>query len=750
MQPTTCAGPLTNRWAKSRATGGDDVFDRIKADRDKLLTSRTGQPTGELKDAAQALEAAGRRVAELQSRLDGYRAQVDRFAFLTAQIQADNRDQSWRRFAAEAQALQAHLDQIGKLIETLAADRQLFAQAGAQVRLLEQHQAAAADQIGKIGQRRQAVVQAAAALAQASSALAPRRRQLAAARVASDQAQQALAMAERLEQRRLLSVRLAELQRRQQETGAVLAQCRDLADRIDRRSEAIAAMPIDDEQLQALRRIDRELQAARIRIDAAATGLSYRLQSGSTIDCNGARLDGEGHLRLLGRTVLSIPGVGTLAVEPGGGQDLVQLGAQASRLESEQASLLQSLGLDSLAAAEERRQARSLALQDVQIQRARLDQLAPAGLDALSSGLAALAGELTQAQGRLAAIVASGDESTPPLSVEEARGALEAARLRQCSDQAAEQAAVASYAAAQGAAAHAEAELSALEAAARDEGYRQRIAQNEQELDATRQRQALLGAKVVDAERLIEAARPQVLRQDVDRLTRSARQAREAHEERQREVAVLQGALDAAGADGLEEQLAAAQGEATRAQRRHAELERRARALDLLAGLLQAKRQALTRRLQAPLLSRLNHYLQLLIPGASVTIDDELRPVSLSMANTGPVATAVEAQGDYEGLSFGTREQVSLISRLAYADLLKEAGRPTLIIIDDGLVNTDTARLTQMKRILYDAATRHQILLFSCHPERWSDLGAVAREVLALKDAHRRPELALAVPDNGD
>jgi hypothetical protein len=36
-----------------------------------------------------------------------------------------------------------------------------------------------------------------------------------------------------------------------------------------------------------------------------------------------------------------------------------------------------------------------------------------------------------------------------------------------------------------------------------------------------------------------------------------------------------------------------------------------------------------------------------------------------------------------------------------------------------------------MKRILFDAAQRHQILLFSCHPDNWRDLGVVARELSA-------------------
>ena len=54
-----------------------------------------------------------------------------------------------------------------------------------------------------------------------------------------------------------------------------------------------------------------------------------------------------------------------------------------------------------------------------------------------------------------------------------------------------------------------------------------------------------------------------------------------------------------------------------------------------------------------------------------------------------------------------------------------EAG--TLLILDDALVHSDAARLGHMKRVLFDAAQRHQVLLFTCHPEWWRDMGVAVR-----------------------
>lgn len=40
-----------------------------------------------------------------------------------------------------------------------------------------------------------------------------------------------------------------------------------------------------------------------------------------------------------------------------------------------------------------------------------------------------------------------------------------------------------------------------------------------------------------------------------------------------------------------------------------------------------------------------------------------------------------------------------------------------------------------MKRVLFDASQRHQVLLFTCHPELWRDLGAAPRHIVAQASA---------------
>lgn len=229
----------------------------------------------------------------------------------------------------------------------------------------------------------------------------------------------------------------------------------------------------------------------------------------------------------------------------------------------------------------------------------------------------------------------------------------------------------------------------------------------------------------------IQAANPQVLAQTIERLSRTAQSLESAARERAHELTRLQTQLDTLGASGLEEQLAEQRLQREYLARRLDETRRRADALDLLLSMLTEQRQALTLRLQAPLQRHMNKYVRLLFPQAQLHVNEALAPSHLTR-------TSHSGQGQdtdpFSDLSYGAREQMSLISRLAYADLLKESGRPTLIILDDALVHSDHHRLEPMKRALFDAAQRHQILLFTCHPEDWQDMGVRVRDIRSLTE----------------
>ena len=421
---------------------------------------------------------------------------------------------------------------------------------------------------------------------------------------------------------------------------------------------------------------------------------------------------------------VAIKGVGTLRVLPGG-EDVAEIARAQQHLADEQDSLLSRLRVASLADAEDRLKQLQELKQAIGHDELILKELAPEGLEALSDRL-----RLRQARKDELApeIQALPEPDTNSVSLSRAEAQLESAEVALKGADAANQQLKSNLLLAEQALKSAKQEWERLnnELQAPDRKHREKQAKNQ--LIESRANENRFKERLSEREKQIEQAKPDVLQQDVERFTKSADAAEEQEDARDRELIQIQARLETAGAEGLEEQSAELEIELDRAARRKRELERRAKALDLLHTRLTEHRLELTRQLQAPLQRHLNHYLQLLFPEASLKVDENLIPEILVRQGNGG-----EERGKFEELSFGAREQMALISRLAYADLLLEAGRPTLIILDDALVHSDAERLKAMKRVLYDAAQRHQILLFTCHPDNWRDLGVIARDMEGLK-----------------
>lgn len=69
-------------------------------------------------------------------------------------------------------------------------------------------------------------------------------------------------------------------------------------------------------------------------------------------------------------------------------------------------------------------------------------------------------------------------------------------------------------------------------------------------------------------------------------------------------------------------------------------------------------------------------------------------------------------------LSRGTAEQLYLALRLALASVF-ESHDAFPIVIDDSLVNTDSARHKRVLEVLNEVSKKHQVILFTCHKERY-------------------------------
>jgi len=721
------AGSLGEALGEVTSSGGDALIQQVERERARLLTG-TGRPTGELRDTQQACSTLQDDLAQLEGEVRGYQASVDRLGELRQQQQEIDAARPW-----EAQQEKAgEAARLLEAVETLQqrrdqACRDLAANQRQQV-LYRQQLQDFETQSAQLGKREKEKEEAQSGFESHQASEASVRRLLSDATDAYERAAARLQATRQRDHRKSLQAEHERLVKEVAGLAGTLVKARELRDELQELSAQHQAQAVDDKVLGELRKRDAELGRLAVQQQTLATRLGYSLEAGQRLELGDQVLSGEGETLLLDAAELSIPGVGRLTIQPGG-TDVADLLRRQQRLAAERDALQQQLGVADLAAAETRARRAGELEQAQQQTRARLEGLAPDGVDALES-LHRLA---VQGRDRLAAELArlpSADEQDDLPSVAQAEnefdGAGEALKAAEQAEREHRQA----LSLARQALATAEAEWQRLhdELNAPDRQQRQREAGDA--LTDLKVEETRLAASLQELEGQIDAANPELLAQDVERFTQAADALQRHAREREAEITQLRIRLETLGANGLEERRDETRQQLEAQQRRHDQLQRRADALELLLTLLREQRREVTVRLQAPLQKHLSRYLKLLFPGAELTVDEELKPGSLIRTDAGR-----EERGDLEALSFGAREQMGLVTRLAYADLLKEAGKPTLIILDDALVHCDRARREQMARILFDAARRHQVLMFTCHPENWQELGVAPRDLRALKEA---------------
>ena len=706
------------------STGGDDVISAVSAMRADLLT-KTGKATGEYSEIRQKLAEAQSALQALDERIIAYRSQVDRLGELTRQQEQDDADRPWERLREQQRIAQEQYAEVDQLNQQQAASNAALQECQASIELVASHMAGLQSQRTELASRMATRDHARSELSRLQDQWAGLQTSLAQANTAYAAARDNERRARTQASRAAITREQEQLTRQLDDLNRKLEIARSLHNDLQAQQHQLGANTIDLKALERLKELSRQGDELAIRQQSMATRLHVALEPGQEIELDGQPLQGSSERLLLREAELVIAGVGRMRISPGG-EDLGDLVRKIDRNQDGCSALLKQLQVESLEQAQQRAERQRLLQADIASGQKLLASHAPDGIDAL-----ALEGQRLQQrhaflQAELGKVPASDDEQ--PLCPSETQRQLE----------------------------HAIAQLKLAETACNQ--HQQHIARAEQSLDAAteeyrklkatldgpeqeqreqesarrllelRAREAALKAEVVQRAARIAQARPEILAQDIKRYGDSAAQTLAAYDRRKLELMQLQAQLYSLDADGLEERREKLASQLQEYVRRRDQLQRRAEALDLLVDMLATKRQALTRRLQAPLQKHLNHYLGLLFPQASLEVDEHLVPGQL--LRHGP--RGAEA-GDFDALSFGAREQMGLISRLAYADLLKESGKPTLIILDDALVHSDQQRLAQMKRILFDASQRHQVLLFSCHPDNWRDLGVVARDIQSLK-----------------
>jgi len=201
-----------------------------------------------------------------------------------------------------------------------------------------------------------------------------------------------------------------------------------------------------------------------------------------------------------------------------------------------------------------------------------------------------------------------------------------------------------------------------------------------------------------------------------ERALKAVEQAAREHRSLQQTTRKLETLLEQAGSQGLysretrlQESLVVAEAECVRMQDH-------ALAARFLAGLIDYRRKAVVSAVLKPLEDQLGAAF------AEITGDHSRRVFldeNLHVAGIGRTRGETYA---FDQLSQGAREQLLLALRAAVALELAKTG-PQLLILDDVLVNTDAARQENVLDFIGNIARQVQILIVTCHGERYRGLG---------------------------
>ena len=225
---------------------------------------------------------------------------------------------------------------------------------------------------------------------------------------------------------------------------------------------------------------------------------------------------------------------------------------------------------------------------------------------------------------------------------------------------------------------------------------------------------------------------------DLDRLAQDAAHASQTlsvADARLNEIAVsvarLEAMLSRDRHDGVVGNLATLEAELHEARRAQKGLEAEIAAHQLLIRTLEAVEETLKERVARPILERLDPYVELLFPKATLTLDDAL--AVREVGRPGEFGDDVEA---VETLSDGTQEQIAVLTRLGLARARADAGRALPLVLDDALVFADDERLARAFDALRLAAAHHQVFVLTCRASQFAALGGTS---LSLRSADADP-----------
>lgn len=529
----------------------------------------------------------------------------------------------------------------------------------------------------------------------------------------NDAAVYAVEIAEREEQEaRDLLVRLDKAMRAR-DAAQKLTQLREklveveaAQNRIAEGEASVRAFQIPEKNLRELEAIETRLIEHRAVQLARSTVIRFR-QTGPAggVTVAGKAFEDGAEIAVTSSTVLDISNIGTLTVVPAQDSQGVD---DLTKLEETRQRLLKRMSVASLTEARQRVVSVQSTRNELELAGQRLSILAPLGIAALREELARLdyesapvdevAGDPVEMR---KALSAAADKV-----IERRNFSREIHPLRESADRASFEAEK-QYSLLQ-------AELSGLDDQLGDQNGRSaRELSLQRDHDAALLQRSQLAAHVDELKSaLVDVDNAEALFRRLQSALNVAMAETATLRER---VADLTGHIRSKTEDAIEEVFQETKERRLEADHRAARYEREVAVLNRLRNALSLAKLEAREHYFEPVVSELRPLLGLLFEDASIRFDD-----------TTLLPQSIERDGLEESihvLSGGMREQLSILTRLAFARLLSGENRHAPVILDDALVYSDDDRIERMFDALHRQARDQQIIVFSCRQRAFAKLG---------------------------
>ncbi|WP_339703555.1 DNA-binding protein [uncultured Sphingosinicella sp.] len=546
------------------------------------------------------------------------------------------------------------------------------------------------------------------------------RRRAALEAIAQAQAEADAAEAEETSLRSLLdtltaATRAKEAAERRSEVEERLRHAEAARTMIESSEARLAQLRLPAGAIDELAGLDVEIARIRAIHEAGRPSVTVAYENGvkTRMTLGGAPL-GEGEERsYVGHAHLVAPGIGHITLRS---NRVEQDDGRLAAAEAQRGTLLTSMGVADLAAA----RAQQVEVQGIEGQaieaRAQLAVLAPDGLDVLREAAAAL----SAVDPELLELKADPDET---------RAACDTAQQRRRQATQAIRTAEPARDHAYTMFVTAETTLASLQAREQQaSAVLGPVESREERGEALLARLNERNGVLVEMQAQVDGLRSVTLDLDAAEATlrrlRSVEQAAETEIQQLREtIAGLNARITARSDDAVEENWRQTADSLAAAEARVAAFEHEVAVLTRLAQALETARSSARDLYLTPVMNELRPLLGLLFDDVSISFDDRtLLPQKIVRAGL---------EEDVDRLSGGMREQLSVLTRLAFARLLARDGRPAPVILDDALVYSDDDRIERMFDALHRQARDQQIIVFSCRQRAFQRLGG---NVLQMQD----------------